>query len=82
MILRILKSIEFIKRFEKDGVVVGSDRRVKSNCKYKLDGNEVNSSKVGNNEIKKNDQKISKSKKLFKCKKTIGSLDFLPLKLN
>ena len=80
--LKILQSIEFTKRFEKDRVVVGSNRRVKSNCKYKLGGNEVHSNKVGNNEVKKNDQKISKSKKLFKCKKTIGSLDFLPLKLN
>ena len=74
------KSLEFRKRI----VWVTGDSKKEHKNKVKLDGkDEVGSSEVDDNEIgdndvteRKNHQKTSKSKKLFKYKKTIRSLDF------
>ena len=41
-----------------------------------VDENEVNNGEFEDDEVEKKDQKMSKSKKLFKSKKTVGSLDF------
>ena len=80
--LKILKSIKPIIRLEEGGVGVGGNDRAKYDSKCKLGdsevgGNEVDDSKVANDEVRKKDQKMSKSKKLFKSKKTVKSLDFL-----
>ena len=51
---------------------VGADSKTKYNSRYKLNSNEVDDSKVGDNKVieEKNYQKM------FKSKKTIRSLDF------
>lgn len=80
MILKILNS-ESIKP-RKSVVWINCDKEEYSNRaelvgRDGIDGNEVN-----NNKVKKNYQKISKSKRSSKSKKTIRSLDFLILELN
>ena len=55
--------------------------KAKRNNKFKLDNGEIGVGKVSENEVKdnefgKNNQKISKSKKLCKSKKMVGSLAF------
>ena len=68
-------------QLKKDRARVGSNSRAKCNGKCKLDDsevddNEVDGIEIADNEIGKKDQKMSKSKKLSKFKKTIGFLDF------
>ena len=45
--------------------------------KSKVDRSELDGGEVENNEVGKKVQKMSKSKNLFKFKKTVESLDFL-----
>ena len=52
---------------------------VMADASLEICGIEVNSNKVIHNKLEKNDQKMSKSKKLSKFKKMVGSLNFLIL---
>ena len=75
--LKISKSIESITQFGEAGVGFGDDSRAGHDGRYKLgseiDDNKVGDNKVEDNKVRKKAQKTSKSKKLFKSKKTIGS---------
>ena len=64
-------------KLRKGGVRDGSNNRTKYNGKCKLDRSEIGDGEVDGNEIDDNDevwknQKISKSNKIFKFKKTVG----------
>ena len=75
MILKIstTKSAELRK-----GVVgLGGDKKKHGDRVEPVGRDKIDDDKVGDNEIGKN-QKISKSKKLFKSEKTIGSDFFIP----
>ena len=77
--LKISESTESLTQPGEGVVGIGGDGR--AGCdgskldKSKIDNNEVGSDKV-DNEVGKKGQKTSKSKKLSKSKKTIGSSDF------
>ena len=63
----------------KGGFGVSSDNRARHDSKYRLDRSKTSDNKIDDkvdDEIGKKDQKMSKSKKLFKFKKTVRS-DFL-----
>ena len=73
--MKILGSTGFTIQSEKSGVKILGDGKAKYDDKCEL-GSKIDNSKIENNEIRKKDQKTSKSKKLSKSKKTVGSLDF------
>ena len=67
----------------KDGVRVGKDSRAghtgsKIDDRRKIDGGEVDGNEVEDDKVEKKVKKTSKSKNLFKSKKTVGT-DFLTL---
>ena len=73
--MKILGSTESTIQPGKGGARVNNESKAKRNNRYKLDSGEIDSNEIDSNEIKndkveKNDQKTSKSKKLFKFKKT------------
>ena len=68
---------------KKRGVGIGSDNRAEQDIS-EIDGSgidniEVDGNEIRDNEVEKKSQKTSKSKNLFKSKKTIG-LDFFTLR--
>lgn len=81
--LKASESTKYILQLRKSGVEVFGDGKAKYDCKYKFHGLEISSTKVDGSKVKddkvaedKNYQKIFKSKKLSKFKKTVEFLNF------
>ena len=79
--LKISKNTKSMIQPEENGVRVGGDSRAGRDDRYEfskseLDGSEVDGNEVRDDEVEKKDQKMFKSEKLSKYKKTIRS-DFL-----
>ena len=79
--LKTSGSTEFITQPRKGRVGVGSDSRAGNDGKCMFDGNKIGGNKVDGDESRDNkDNEIrKKGQKMFKSKKTVGSLDILIL---
>ena len=80
--LKTSRNIESTARFGEGGIIISGDSKVGCNGseydKSKIDSGEVDGNKVGDNEVEKKVQKMSKSKNLSKYKKIVGSNFFIP----
>ena len=74
--MKTSRSTESTTQHKKGRVRVGSDGKAKCDRRCKHSSSEIDGGEVRHNKVGKKDQKRSKSQKLFKSKKMVGSLDF------
>ena len=77
MILKTSRNTKSTIQLRKSRVWVSGNSKTEHDSRFELSGSEIDGNEVDNNEFEKKDQKTSKSKKLFKSKEAIGSLNFL-----